>query len=315
MIDRATILSLVGLVGLLAWVVFSGAGSAAHVFWRTPSLALVVGGTVLATSLAYPLVRFRRFAAVMRNVFYVRTRPPQESITTLVVLADAARRQGLLALEEPVEYLQDDFLKRTMRMAVDGTDPKALETVAQAELEGIDMRHANGAGMLRSMATAAPAFGMIGTLIGLVLMLGQMDDPSKIGPGMAVALLTTLYGLVVANLFCLPLARRLEQRSSEELLCKTIILKGVLAVQAGDNPRIVEQKLRAYLPAGTVVKRPAKSPLSQPAAMDRSAIAGRVVHSRKSPSVPELGQAALAAKPMPETTSSTSKLVSATVNV
>ena len=133
-------------------------------------------------------------------------------------------------------------------MAVDGTDPELIEQVMTAELDNLTERHGVGKGMLDAMGKYAPAFGMIGTLVGLVIMLQNMDDPSKIGPGMAVALLTTMYGAIVANAFAGPLADRLARRSAEEVLIKTIIIKGVMSIQSGDNPRIVEQKLKTFLP-------------------------------------------------------------------
>ncbi len=234
---------------LLVGVTVAGAGWEAHAFWQTPLVALVVGGTVLTTVMAVPGAGFRPLAHLVRNAFYVRTRPPVELVVLLVAMADIARRDGLLALDRLVDRLSDDFLKRTMRMAIDGSDAATIEAVARAELESVDLRHAAGAGMLDSMGRSAPVFGMIGTLVGLVIMLGRMNDPASLGPGMAVAMLTTLYGLVLAHVFCFPLARKLTHRSSEELLCRMIALKGVLAIHAGDNPRIVEQKLRAYLPA------------------------------------------------------------------
>jgi len=246
--DRGTVVGLAATLGLVVWVMFAGAGWAAHVFWRTPSLALVVGGAVLTTVVAFPGARLRSIGQVLKNALYVRTRPPEESIITLVALAEIARREGLLSLERPVESIRDDFLKRAMHMAIDGYEAATIRSVMQRELESIDLRHTQGKGLLESMGRSAPVFGMIGTLVGLVVMLGRLDDPTRIGPGMAVALLTTLYGLVVANVFCLPLARRLSQRSSEELLSKTIALEGVLAIQAGDLPRVVAQKLRAYVP-------------------------------------------------------------------
>jgi hypothetical protein len=153
-------------------------------------------------------------------------------------------------LKNVVAGLNEPFLRKAFQMAIDGADAATIEAVLRAEMESTDLRHAYGVKMIESMGRSAPVFGMIGTLIGLVIMLGRLDDPARIGPGMAVALLTTLYGLVLANVFFLPLARKLAHRSSEELLNKTIALQGVLAIQAGDNPRIVEQKLRAYLPAG-----------------------------------------------------------------
>ena len=249
MIDRTTVIGLLATAGLLAWVMVAGAGYAVGVFWRTGSLALVIGGAVFTTVMAFPGTRLRSIGAVLKSALYVRTRPPGASIVTLVALAEIARREGLLALERPVEGLSDGFVKRAMRMVIDGYDPSVVRSVMQAELESIDLRHHQNKGLLESMGRSAPVFGMIGTLIGLVIMLGGMDNPAKIGPGMAVALLTTLYGLVLANAVCLPLARKLSHRSSEELLGKTIALEGVLAIQAGNHPRIVAQKLQAYLPA------------------------------------------------------------------
>ena len=248
MIDRATVFGLTAIGGLLLWLLFAGSGHVFDLFWRTPSLALVLGGTLLATMVAYPVARFRSLGKVVRNAFIDRSESPEKTIAILVTLAEMARRDGLLVLEKPIERIDDGFLKRAMRMAVDGTDARMIESVMQAELEGIDLRHTCGKGLLDSMGRFAPVFGMIGTLVGLVIMLGGMSDPTMIGPGMAVALLTTLYGLVFANVVCNPLANKLAQRSSDELLNKTIALKGVLAIQAGDNPRIVAQKLRAYLP-------------------------------------------------------------------
>jgi chemotaxis protein MotA len=259
MIDRATLLGTAVALALVIGVACDGGAGGLAALWQTPSALLVAGGAVFTTLAATPGAKFRALGGVLRNAFMVRTREPEELIVTLVGLAHTARREGLLALEKPVELLEDGFLKRTLRMAVDGVDARTIEQVCQTELESTDLRHACGSGLLESMGRAAPVFGMIGTLIGLVFMLGRMDDPSRIGPGMAVALLTTLYGMVLAHVFCLPLARKLTHRSSEELLNKTIALAGVLAIQAGDHPRLVEQKLRAYLPA------PRGEPVAAPA--------------------------------------------------
>jgi chemotaxis protein MotA len=247
MVDRATVAGLLLSVTLLAAVMIAGAGFSAHAFWQTSSLALVLGGTALTTVVSLPAGRLRTVRAMLANAFFVRTRPLEEVVITLVALAEVARRQGLLALDRPVGGLRDGFLKRAMQMAIDGYDPAVIRMVMQTELESVELRHREGRGVLESMGRTAPTFGMIGTLIGLVIMLGRMDDPSKIGPGMAVALLTTLYGLVVANVFCFPLARKLSQRSNEELLCKTVAIEGVLAIQAGDHPRVLAHKLQAYL--------------------------------------------------------------------
>ncbi len=248
--DRGTVIGLTATLGLVIWVMLAGSREAMSVFWRLPSLALVIGGAILVTLAAVPLINFRAFGRMLSKAFREQRHSPAECIAILIALAELARRDGLLALERSVEGLKDSFLRRAMRMAIDGLDANMIESVLRTELESTDLRHVGGQDVLRSMGHAAPVFGMIGTLVGLVIMLGRMDDPSTIGPGMAVALLTTLYGLLFANVLCLPLARKLKHRSSEELLCKTIILSGVLAIQRGDHPRLVEQKLRAYLPDG-----------------------------------------------------------------
>ncbi|MHC4350826.1 MAG: motility protein A, partial [Planctomycetota bacterium] len=165
-----------------------------------------------------------------------------------VELAEVARRDGILALEGMISEMQDDFLVRGIQMAVDGTDPEVIQAVMETELENLLERHENGKGMLDAMGRYAPAFGMIGTLIGLVAMLQNMDDPSKIGAGMAAALLTTLYGALLANIVFMPMADKLGRRTNEEALAKTIIINGVMAIQSGDNPRTVESKLVTFLP-------------------------------------------------------------------
>jgi chemotaxis protein MotA len=265
-VDRATVIGLITLLALLGWVMLTGAGWAAGVFWQTPSIMFVIGGAVVAAMVGAPNVGPRRLLAILRNAFVAARHSPEETIITLVALAEVARRDGLLALESPVKGLRDDFTRRAMQMAIDGTDREVIIAVSQAELESIEMRHAEGKAVLELMARFAPAFGMMGTLIGLVAMLGRMDDPGRIGPGMAVAMLTTLYGLATANLFCLPVARRLAYRSSQELLAKTISLKGVLGIQAGDNPRVLAQRLRAYLPGAGRGQEFAWAPVSRRAA-------------------------------------------------
>jgi chemotaxis protein MotA len=250
MVDRSTVIGLVLTVALLAGVMLVGTGLSVHVFWQASSLILVLGGAVLTTVMSSPGARLGPIRGMLRSAFYVEARSVEEVIVTLVALAEIARRQGLLALDRPVAGLRDGFLKRAVHMAIDGYEPGSIRATLQAELESIDLRHRENWSMLESIGRSAPTFGMMGTLIGLVVMLGKMDDPGKIGPGMAVALLTTLYGLVIANVFCLPLARKLSHRNSEELLGKTVAVEGVLAIQAGEHPRVLAHRLEAYLPPG-----------------------------------------------------------------
>ena len=152
------------------------------------------------------------------------------------------------SLEEATEALDDEFLKKGLMLVVDGTDPELVRNLLETELDFIEQRHKAGQGLFESMATAAPGFGMIGTLIGLINMLGSLDDPTTIGPSMAVALITTLYGSLIANLFFSPMANKLKVKSGEEILEREIMVEGLLSIQAGENPRIIEEKLKAFLP-------------------------------------------------------------------
>jgi chemotaxis protein MotA len=154
----------------------------------------------------------------------------------------------MLALEEDSESEEDEFLRKGLRLAVDGTDPQLLEKIMATDIAQISARHREGKKILEAGGTFAPAFGMIGTLVGLVNMLASLDDPTSIGAGMATALITTFYGAVLANAFFLPLAGKLEARSEEEILIKEMIIDGIMAIQSGDSPRIVEEKLRSFLP-------------------------------------------------------------------
>lgn len=292
-LDRATVGGLAGMLALLIGGMVVGAGSSADVFWRASSAMLVIGGAVLATLVTCPPEAVRMFGGVLRNALFVRHRPVDEVIATLVALATIARREGLLALDPRVDRIDDPFLQEGMRMAIDGADPASIESVMKASMESTDLRHTYGRNMLEVMGRSAPVFGMIGTVIGLVIMLGRMDDPATIGPGMAVALLTTLYGLVFANVFCLPLARKLGYRSSEELLRKTIVLQGILAVQAGDHPRIVEQKLRAF--CGGNAARGAwdlEARLARSARQRRETVIEEIEPSPSKPADRDLGEAA-----------------------
>lgn len=250
-VDRSLLLSVTGMVALLVGVLALGAGWEVRAFVQFPALVLVVGGSLLTARASFPSGR----SGGLRAVFAVALRSEGEKrespVAMMVALAMVARRQGLLALERPVSRMRDGFLRRAMQMVIDGHDPASVQGVFQAELEAIDLRHTQGRVMIESIGRAAPVYGMMGTVIGLVIMLSRMEDPSRIGPGMAAALLTTLYGLVLSNVFVLPLAKRLEQRSSDELLHKTMVLRGVLAIQAGEHPRMLEQRLAAYLPRGT----------------------------------------------------------------
>jgi len=244
--DIATIIGLISGTALLLWAIMGK--SDLGTFLDGGSLLIVCGGSLAAALISFPMENILAVAKVVRNCFLSKARNPKELISEMVKYAEVARRDGILALENVTADIQDTFLVSGIQMAVDGTDPDLIETVMMNDLEAVEERHNDGKALFENIGKFAPAFGMIGTLIGLVIMLKFMDDPSKIGPAMAVALLTTLYGALLANLLALPMAEKLGVRSREEVLLKMIVIKGVMAIQSGDNPRIVEQKLKTFLP-------------------------------------------------------------------
>ena len=245
--DLGTLMGLMAGFGLLFLAMIIGGGGV-DAFVDMPSVAVVLGGSSAATLISFPLARVMGVGRVVKNVFTQKTFNPKKLIADLVRYAEVARRDGILALENMTKEMEDDFIIRGVQMAVDGTDPEVIEQVLTGELDSMCERHSRGKALFDCLGRYAPAFGMIGTLIGLVIMLQNMDDPSKIGPGMAVALITTLYGAIVANLVYLPIADKLAFRNQEESLLREIVIKGVMSIQSGDNPRVVEQKLKAFLP-------------------------------------------------------------------
>ncbi len=245
-LDIATLIGLFGgtLVILISIMLGSGLGA----FINIPSLFVVVGGTIGAVLVQYPLNDVLGVIRIMRNTLLTKVADPNELIKQIVQFAEEARRDGLLALEKHTKEVDDDFIRDGIQLAIDGTEPELLKEILLTEIANLEDRHSKGHGILEAFGTYAPAFGMIGTLIGLVIMLQNMKDPSSIGPAMAVALITTFYGAVLANLIFLPLAGKLKERTKEEVKIREMILEGILAIQSGDNPRLVEQKLNTFLP-------------------------------------------------------------------
>lgn len=244
--DIATVIGLLAGTVLLLWAIMSKSDIGA--FADAGSVAIVLGGSVSAALISFPINNVLAVAKVVKNCFFSKVRNPGELITELVKYAEIARRDGILALENVAADIKDPFLVSGIQMAVDGTDPDLIESIMLNDLEAVEARHSEGRALFDNIGKFAPAFGMIGTLIGLVIMLQNMADPASIGPAMAIALLTTLYGALLANLVALPMAEKLGLRSREEVLLKMIVVKGVMAIQSGDNPRVVEQKLKTFLP-------------------------------------------------------------------
>jgi chemotaxis protein MotA len=196
----------------------------------------------------YPLPDVLNVMKVVRNAFFHKKQTPKGLIGEFVGLAGTARREGILALESGINEVQDEFMKKGLQLSIDGLEPTSIREILNTEIDSIQDRHKLGSEIFTTLGTFAPALGMIGTLIGLVQMLQTMNDPSTIGPSMAVALLTTFYGALLANILCLPIAGKLRNRSGDEVMMKELMTEGIVAIAKGDNPRIIEQKLNAYLP-------------------------------------------------------------------
>lgn len=244
--DVATVVGILSAFGLIAAAIAMGSGL--ELFISLPSLMIVVGGTLGATMVNYPLKEVLGVFRIVQNVLLVKTAGARELIPRFVALANKARREGILSLEAEMEGLEDEFFQKGLQLSIDGFEPEQIREIMETELDFVRNRHQLGAEVFTTMGTFAPAMGMIGTLIGLVQMLQSMDDPGTIGPAMAVALLTTFYGALLANIVCLPIAGKLRTRSKEETLAKEMTIQGVISLSKGENPRVLEQKLLAFLP-------------------------------------------------------------------
>lgn len=245
--DIATLGGFIGGVGVLVFAIIAG-GVGFGTYIDIPSLLITVLGTIAATTIAYPLSTMKDVPKLMGKTFKVSNTDPTKTIEQIIELANKARKDGLLSLEEASREMQDEFLKKGLMLIVDGTDPELVRNLLETELDFIEQRHKVGQSVMGTFASLAPGFGMVGTLIGLIAMLKNMSDPNSIGPSMAVALITTLYGSLMANLIFTPMEKKLGASSAGEMLERGIILEGLLSIQAGENPRIIEEKLKAFVP-------------------------------------------------------------------
>lgn len=244
--DIATIGGIIAGLALVLWGITGNSDIGS--FIDPPSITIVVGGTLAAYFVSHPLKR----ALAIGKTFGIAAKNSQfqikEIITKVIELANIARREGLLALEEATSDIKDDFLQKGVMLIVDGTDPELVKSILETELVNLEDRHSAGKGLFDNLGALAPAFGMVGTLIGLVAMLQNLSDPASIGPSMAVALLTTFYGSLLANLVFIPISNKLSIKSKDEILIREIMVEGLLSIQAGENPRIIEEKLKSFLP-------------------------------------------------------------------
>ncbi|WP_164101078.1 motility protein A [Candidatus Laterigemmans baculatus] len=245
--DIASLVGLILAIGLIIGSILIGT-SPLSAFVDVPSLLVVVGGAIAAALICFPLRSILGAPKVAIKVFLNKDEDLASLVADLVALAETARRDGLLALEGKVAEISNPLVRTGIQMAVDGSTPEVVEEVLRTEVNAIATRHREGKSIMDQLARFAPAYGMIGTLMGLIMMLSNMSDPSSIGAGMAVALITTLYGAIMANVFFSPFAEKLGLLSRQEMVGMEIAIRGVLAIQSGESPRAIDQKLQTFIP-------------------------------------------------------------------
>lgn len=244
--DIATFLGILSAFGLLGVAIISRGGFS--IFFNLSSLLVVLGGTFGATLINYPMKDIIRVLKVVKNAFFSKETEYINIIPDMVRYSKLSRRDGLLALDKVIGEIDDQFFYEGMRMIVDGTKPNVINEIMRNEIDFLAARHRVGISVFRAMGQYAPAFGMIGTLIGLIFMLQSLDDVGKIASSMALALVTTFYGAILANILFLPIAGKLTERSTAEILKKEMILAGVISIQSGEVPGMVELRMVSFLP-------------------------------------------------------------------
>mgnify|MGYP001949371248 CR=1 FL=1 len=221
-------------------------------FYDTTSILIVVGGSTFVVLMKFTMGQFFGATKIAGKAFMFKADEPEDLIAKVVEMADAARKGGFLALEEM--EISNSFMQKGIDLLVDGHDGDVVRAALQKDIALTTERHEQGAKVFSAFGDVAPAMGMIGTLVGLVAMLSNMDDPKAIGPAMAVALLTTLYGAMLANMVAIPIADKLSLRRGEESMMKNLVIDALLAIQSGQNPRVIDSMLRNYLPASKRAK-------------------------------------------------------------
>jgi chemotaxis protein MotA len=212
-----------------------------------PSALITYGGALGAMLAASTMQDFLSGLKSFKLILKTPKASELDTIKSIIDLSNLARREGLLALEESANNLDDEFMKKGIMLIVDGTDPELVRSILEAELVNVDARHQRNIGFWKGLGAMGPAWGMIGTLIGLINMLKDLSDPDSIGPNMAVALITTLYGSVLANWICTPVSTKLSTLNDMEIKLKEVMIEGILSIQAGENPRVIEEKLKSFL--------------------------------------------------------------------
>ena len=246
---KSDILTSVGLILSIVLMIYGMLiGSSLKIFWDLASVIITVGGSLSALLITYSLEEVKNMGKLFIQAFKENKSSGKDIIVRFGNLSKKARREGLLSLEDDISEMEDPFMKKGLQMVVDGIEPETIREILELEIGEMENRHERGAGIYAAWGAYAPAFGMLGTLIGLIQMLANLTDVANIASGMGKALITTFYGSLLANILCNPIASNLRQKSAKEAGEREMILEGILAIQSGVNPRIVEEKLITYLP-------------------------------------------------------------------
>ncbi len=243
--DIGTLIGIVLSFGLMVWAILMG--GPLSIFIDVPSVAIVVGGSIGVALINFPLADILGTVGVVKKTILIKEPDTNKLIGQMLDFSAKARKGGILSLQDQIDSIEDKFLVKALQMAVDGQEPSELKAILTTEVDNLAARHSYGSEILNTLGAIGPAMGMIGTLIGLVQMLQNMSDPAAIGPAMAVALLTTFYGAVLANILFIPMAGKLKARSKTEVLQKMVIVEGMESILSGENPRVMEQRLHTYL--------------------------------------------------------------------
>ena len=251
-----------GFLLMVVGIIINGGVSALVSFLDAPSALITFGGAFM---IVFASCSIEEYVSGLKAASIVLKQPVNDTggaIRKIIELSNVARKEGLLALEEQARAMDDAFMQKGLLLIVDGTEPELVKSVLEADLDSTDARHKSRIQVWEDLAGQGPAWGMIGTLIGLVVMLNNMADPSSIGPAMAVALLTTMYGSILANWLCFPMSTKLKKRNDAEYTLKSIVIEGLLSIQAGENPRVTEEKLKSFLAPAERSAYEAESPSS-----------------------------------------------------
>lgn len=247
--DIASIAGLILSAVMIIYGIIDGAGieNLVREYWNVPSAIITFGGAFFATLTSHSLADYISGLKSITLIFKSPALNTSEMIRKIIDLSNVARKEGLLSLEEAASDMDDPFLKKGILLMVDGTDPELVRAIMETELTSIEGRHKSCIGFWDTLGAMGPAWGMIGTLVGLVDMLYHMDNVATLGPAMAVALITTFYGSILANMICIPVSNKLKADNAAEMMMKEVMIEGLLSIQAGENPRVIEEKLKSFL--------------------------------------------------------------------